>query len=319
MVRSLLLAFRSLAALERSVEWCSLDTGAKEDHLLITLHCKHAVVKRFSVGLVECEPVRAVYSTEGSANTWTVQARVLQEANGNFLANQEEVTMHVGKDTFRMNNFTEECADEKKLVHTELSMHPGEFEAYSIGQPASLTFCLKELKSLIGFAEPLGLPLTASFTAGGEPLVLGCTTGAGVSCVYVLATLAEPGPGQPLPRVAATPAARPRPAVPRPRLPPPSCDISEAATPGGARGNSTQAAGGRPCAMDSLSLSAIPQPGGAGDSGPEDLLAETPPAKRKRRQMFRRCFEQTFQPSQAPGSDRVLAMDSDPDEPDEEM
>ena len=51
--------------------------------------------------------------------------------------------MHVAENTFKMNNFSEECADEKKLVHTELSMQPGEFEAYTIGQPTSLTFCLK--------------------------------------------------------------------------------------------------------------------------------------------------------------------------------
>ena len=71
-------------------------------------------------------------------------------------------------------------------------MEPGEFEAYTVGQPASLTFCLKvallvdhflapfplqELRSLIGFTEPLQLPISATFTEGGSPLV-------GFSCFY---------------------------------------------------------------------------------------------------------------------------------------
>ena len=77
-------------------------------------------------------------------------------------------------------------------VHTELIMEPGEFEAYTVGQPASLTFCLKvallvdhflapfplqELRSLIGFTAPLQLPINATFTEGGSPLV-------GFSCFY---------------------------------------------------------------------------------------------------------------------------------------
>ena len=42
-------------------------------------------------------------------------------------------------------------------MHTELSMQPGEFEQFNIVEEASITFCLKELRSLLVFAEYLQL------------------------------------------------------------------------------------------------------------------------------------------------------------------
>ena len=328
-VRSLLLAFRSLSVLEKTVESCRLETNVEEDKLLLTLLCKHSIKKIFRIHLVDCDPVRAVYNTDDCNNRWTVQANVLHEAHGNFLVNQEEVTMHVGPHHFKINNYADECADEKKRVNTELSMQPGEFQSYDIDQPASLTFCLKELKSLIGFSEPLGLAITASFTEGGRPLILTTDTATGVSCVYVLATLASPdGPtASNLPRVANTPAPK-----------------KAAASSGGAssstqqhvtvdcttstsfnqstssammsaplprRLNSTQAVPGRGAMMDSLSLSAIPEPEANGDHCEEQVVAGTPPAKKKKRALFARCYDSTFAPSQVPGAQKVLAPDSD--------
>jgi len=313
MVRSLLLAFRSISVLEKTVEWCRLETGEVEDRLVLVLRCRHGVTRTFRVGLVECEPIQAVYSTEACSNSWTVHAKVLQEANGNFLANQEEVTLHVTPETFSMSNFTDECVDEKKMVHTELSMHPNEFVSYTIGQATNLTFCLKELKSLITFTEQLNLPITAHFTAGGCPLVLAANTGAGVSCTYVLATLAEPGvTAAAVSRSAATAAAMPRvtatPAVKKtaPRV----AEALPPSLPQQGRHNSTMAAAAP--GMDSLSLSAIPMAEEAEEMGANgDTVVVTPPAKRKKRQLFKRCYDATFHPGQVPGAANILAPDSD--------
>ena len=54
MVRSLLLAFRSLSVLEKTVDSCILETD-EDCKLLVSLNCRHSVNKQFSVGLVECE------------------------------------------------------------------------------------------------------------------------------------------------------------------------------------------------------------------------------------------------------------------------
>ena len=69
-------------------------------------------------------------------NKWMILAGLMQEANGNFLPNQEEVTMTVRDDSFKLKNYID-VVDEKRQKHevqTELSMQPGEFEMYDISQ-----------------------------------------------------------------------------------------------------------------------------------------------------------------------------------------
>jgi len=292
MVRSLLLAFRSLSVLEKTVDSCSLETGGDDCKLVVSLNCRHSVTKQFSVGLVECEALRAVYDINRCTNRWIIQAKVMQEANGNFLSNQEEVTMQVGIDSFKMRNYNDDY-DEKKQVHTELSMQPGEFEQFNIVEDANITFCLKELRSLLMFAEHLQMPISASFSQGGQPMVLTVSQGQSINCTYVLATLSEDGT---------------------------VIDTTTTATPN--RLHSTMRDTQVPPTTLSPNLSTIPN-----DMPPPlhptqdislnlrppdepDCMEGTPPSKRKNF-MFRRCFDATFNPQSVPGTERVLAPDSD--------
>ena len=78
MVRSLLLPFRSLSCLEKTVENCSIEINNTDCKLLIGLKCRwskpwiliildsrsfsrHTVSKKFSLGMLESDPLRAVY------------------------------------------------------------------------------------------------------------------------------------------------------------------------------------------------------------------------------------------------------------------
>ena len=58
----------------------------------------------------------------------------MQENAGNFLPNQEEVTMTVRTDSFKINNYNDLVDEKKQDVQTELSMQPGEFETYEISK-----------------------------------------------------------------------------------------------------------------------------------------------------------------------------------------
>ena len=83
MVRSLLLAFRSLSCLEKTVASCTLELNSSESKLLLCFHCRlteymmgflrfenmyslhifyrHSVRKSFSLGMLDCDNLRAVY------------------------------------------------------------------------------------------------------------------------------------------------------------------------------------------------------------------------------------------------------------------
>jgi len=304
MVRSLLLAFRSLSVLEKTVDSCILETG-EDCKLLVSLNCRHSVNKQFSVGLMECEGLRAVYDMKRCTNSWVIQARVMQEANGNFLTNQEEVTMQVGVNYFKMRNYNDDY-DEKKQVHTELSMQPGEFVDYNIVEDASITFCLKELRSLLMFAEYLQLPISASFSQGGQPMVLTVSQGMSVNCTYVLATLADHGEeSERIPTLTNTSMVNKSQAY-NSRLQSTMRDTPATTTLP------------RPCPnLSNIPLEMPPAFNPTMDNtldlrpqSNEDLLTATPPAKRKNF-MFRRCFDATFNPRAVPGMEKVLAPDSD--------
>jgi len=304
MVRSLLLPFRSLSVLEKTVDSCTLETGKENDKMLVSLYCRHSVIKQFNLSLMDCEALRAVYDKEKCSNNWVIQSKVMQESNVHFLTTQEEVTMYVGVDSFRMKNFNDDF-DEKKQVHSEFNMLPGDFEHFSINEETSITFCLKELRSLLMFADYLQLAIHASFSQGGQPMVLTVSQGQCINCTYVLATLAEDG------------------AVESERVAP--IPTSSTITPhqGYERLHSTQREMpiNTTCPTLSPNLSSIPRDipplihqtmDNTLNLPPPDYLEGSPPSKRKNF-LFRRCFDATFNPKAVVGSEKVLAPDSDED------
>ena len=111
---------------------------------------------------------QANYDQNLMANRFVAKAKTLTEAVLNFLSNQEEVTMIVTPSQFHMKNFVEDDDGNKKMVHSQLTMQPGEFEDYQISKESNVTYCLKEFRAIISFADHLNLPVMASFSDGGK-------------------------------------------------------------------------------------------------------------------------------------------------------
>lgn len=313
MVRSLLLAFRSLSTLEKTVESCTLRTDHVNCKLHVSFKCRHNVSKEFSLGLLEYESSKPMYDMNECSNKWMILAGLMQELNGNFLPNQDEVTMTVRNDSFKLKNYID-VVDEKKQKHevqTELSMQPGEFEMYDISQEVSVTFCLKEFRSLLTFAEYSQLPILGSFSVGGAPLILTVTQADLLTSTYVLATLADDD--TPLPMSTMPP-------PPPVRRSTQSSASSTSLRPPISAGllHSTQR---DTSVMDSdvMSMGVTPDisniPHVEVDlpsdrvEDPEEI-AGSPPAKKKN-YLFSRCFNSTWKPSDVPGHQDVLAPDSD--------
>jgi hypothetical protein len=76
--------------------------------------------------------------------------------------------MSVDESKFTMTNFVENEEDSKKTVHTEMSMTSSEFDFFSVAQKSTVTFCLKELRAFIGFADAYNLPVSVCFDTGGK-------------------------------------------------------------------------------------------------------------------------------------------------------
>ena len=53
-------------------------------------------------------------------------------------------------------------------MRTELCFEPSDFEGYKVDLPSKITFCMKEFRAVITFAEPANLPVTMSFSSPGK-------------------------------------------------------------------------------------------------------------------------------------------------------
>jgi len=191
-LRSIMFAFKSVPQLEKNVETCHFDISDADCKVTIELRCRFKVTKTFVLPFIEAESLKANYDLEVLTNRFTSRPRVLMDACLNFLTNQEEVTMSVSSSQFMMKNYVDE--DDVKLnqvVRTEMVMAAKEFEDFVMDQDTTVTYCLKELRSIIGFADAMGEPLSACFNKAGEPIVFslrspGCYEGA-----LVMATMAQ--------------------------------------------------------------------------------------------------------------------------------
>ena len=266
---------------------------------------RHSVKKNYSLAMVEGDNLTPQFDINNCPNKWTVDSKVIQEANRNFLDNQEEVTMIVSRDHFKIKNYNDSI-DEKKTINTDFSMQPVEFELFRISEDTRVTFCMKEFRSFMLFAEYLNVPIRANFSVGGSPLILTMSQGDFLTTTYVLATLAEDGSSQPTVRT-------PEPVRQQSRTP--SSSLAPVIH------HSTQQCSNVPAPSQMINnsgdLSTIPPDSLLHDNfqqsleaGDVDEVAASPPQKKKNF-LFRRCFDTTWNPREVVGTGTVLAPDSD--------
>ncbi|KAK2840969.1 hypothetical protein Q7C36_012548 [Tachysurus vachellii] len=82
--------------------------------------------------------------------------------------------------------FQFKCRNDR-IMYTEMFLHPDEFDYFHLRVDSDITFCLKELRGLLTFAESHGLQVSVHFGSSGnlEDMLL--------EAVVVLATLVDPG------------------------------------------------------------------------------------------------------------------------------
>lgn len=66
------------------------------------------------------------------------------------------------------NKFVISYTDLSKVTRTQLALSVGEFEQYQIGADTSITFCVKEFKAVLNFAEAVSLPVGIHFETAGK-------------------------------------------------------------------------------------------------------------------------------------------------------
>ncbi|KAK7138300.1 hypothetical protein R3I94_013811 [Phoxinus phoxinus] len=188
-IKSVQAVFKSLSSLDRSVEKCRIQLNSEKSRLTITLHCKHGLLKTHNLSFQDCESLQAVFDKESCANVLQAQPRLMVDTVLHFPPSQEEVTLSVSSDRVWLRNHVEDDADPRAMM-TELSLSSEEFDHFAISTQTSITFCLKELRGLLVFAESSGLPISVYFDEPGSPVILSVMDSV-LEANFVLATLSE--------------------------------------------------------------------------------------------------------------------------------
>ncbi|XP_078394186.1 cell cycle checkpoint control protein RAD9A-like isoform X2 [Cetorhinus maximus] len=127
---------------------------------------------------------------EACPNMLRAQPKLLTDTVVHFPTNLEEVTLDVKARRVTFRNYIEPDSDPKKMMLTELALTPQEFDEFCVQEESEITFCLKELRGLLGFAEASALPLTVHFKGPGSPAIFSLQETV-LEVNFVLATLAD--------------------------------------------------------------------------------------------------------------------------------
>ncbi|XP_040010404.1 cell cycle checkpoint control protein RAD9B isoform X2 [Xiphias gladius] len=138
----------------------SLGSGSEQGNE--TIKCK--------LVLKESEALQAVFASHLCPNVLKAPARLLGDMVMHFPVSQEEITLSMTPLRVSLRNYFEEGNDRMKMTYTEMSLHPDEFDYFQIGVDSDITFCLKELRGFLSFAESHCLPLSVHFGSAGKPV-----------------------------------------------------------------------------------------------------------------------------------------------------
>uniref|UniRef100_G3Q0U9 Cell cycle checkpoint control protein RAD9A n=1 Tax=Gasterosteus aculeatus aculeatus TaxID=481459 RepID=G3Q0U9_GASAC len=167
-IKSVQAVFRSLATLEKTVEKCHIELDEQKNRLTFTLHCKHGLMKTHNLSFQDSESLQAVFDKDSYANVFRCNPRLLVDTVVHFPPSLEEVTVSVSDERMWFRNHVEEDADQSKAMLTELCLASEEFDHFGVKAHNGVTFCLKELRGLLVFAESTGLPISMYFDEPGR-------------------------------------------------------------------------------------------------------------------------------------------------------
>lgn len=169
-MRGAIAVFKTPSLMDKLIETCHIRLEPNASQLIFILKYKNSVVKTFLLPIIDCEALKASYNKDGLPNTLTVQPKVLVEALHNFQQSLVEITLDVKADTVFMRNYIDESSS-SHVTRTQLSLSIGEFDNYTVGENSCVTFCLKELRSILSFAEQVMVPIDITFESAGKPIV----------------------------------------------------------------------------------------------------------------------------------------------------
>ncbi|XP_037051411.1 cell cycle checkpoint control protein RAD9A [Bradysia coprophila] len=172
----------------RQVEKCQITLNLKTSKLLFQFNCLFDTIKTHNVSILEQESLNAVYMTDNPPNRMTAPNKMFTEIISNFRMYDNEITIEAATDLVVLKNNIDMHTD-KHLMRTKLTLKSQEFTDYHISDPTTITFCLKELRAILNFADALSLDMTINFESAGKPVVFAFGSLDTFTANFVMSTL----------------------------------------------------------------------------------------------------------------------------------
>uniref|UniRef100_A0A0A9WPV6 Cell cycle checkpoint control protein RAD9A n=1 Tax=Lygus hesperus TaxID=30085 RepID=A0A0A9WPV6_LYGHE len=186
-MKSFLSVFKNPHSMDKQVESCEIKMRPSGNVVVFQIKYTNSYVRKYYLPILENERLEANVPDD-APNGLTVSSKFLMSIVKNFRYSEDEVTLTVEKEKTFIKNHLELKRDEH-FMRTELCFHPTEFENYSVSNPTSVTFCFKELRAVLAFAEPSGLPIICKFSTPGRPILFKVENHPAYEASYVVSTL----------------------------------------------------------------------------------------------------------------------------------
>ncbi|KAF7695205.1 cell cycle checkpoint control protein RAD9B isoform X1 [Silurus meridionalis] len=193
-LKSVLPLFRSIATLERSVYRCEITINILESRVVFQFKCRNGITKTHNLGYQVCEALQAVFPANLCPNNLKAHPKLLSDTVMHFPISQEEITLSISPTRVTLKTYVEE--DNDRIMYTEMFLHPDEFDYFHLRVESNITFCLKELRGLLAFAESHGLHVSVHFGSSGNPVSFSLEDML-LEAVVILATLIDPASENP--------------------------------------------------------------------------------------------------------------------------
>ncbi|XP_047447608.1 cell cycle checkpoint control protein RAD9B [Mugil cephalus] len=189
-MKSVLPLFRSLTSKKCNVEQCQISVNTQTDRVIIQFFCRHGITKTHNLRFQHSETLQAEFASHLCPNVLKAPARLLGDMVMHFPVSQEEITLSLTPQRVILRNYYEVVDDHMKKMCTEMCLHPDEFDYFQVRVDSDITFCLKEFRGFLSFAESHCLPVSIHFGAAGKPVCFSVEDMV-LEATVVLATLVD--------------------------------------------------------------------------------------------------------------------------------
>lgn len=173
----------------KQVEYCEMSIDGNRTKFQVTLRCKLETMKQALISIVDEQNITSAVPTDQSSNSIRGDYKLFMEISNSFIASEEELTLEAKSDSLSAKNYIEGARVNDKFMRSQLKLKPSEFGHYQVAQDAVITFCIKEFRAFLLFAEALNAEITIEFDDAGSPFLLKIKKHAEIECLLILSTL----------------------------------------------------------------------------------------------------------------------------------